>query len=149
MIREPKPGRLLSQREVMLVGIVRNCTEAGEPVPSIDDIAEQLDVANGGTVPEMFRRLHDMGIIINKPFQRGRQVCLVETGKWSALPMSTAPHWRDRPKDVPTPAPTVVRERRPDVAAEIFTQAAKLGKPAVEYLADLVFVGWEVEKQRG
>lgn len=149
MIREPKPGRVLTERETMLLGIVRECTEAALPVPSIDDISERLGVANGGTVPELFRRLHDMGVIINKPFQRGRQVCLVETGKWSAAPMSTAPHWRDRPRDVPTPAPVVVKVRRPDIAAEIFTEAARLGKPAVEYLADLVFVGWEIEKSRG
>lgn len=149
MIREPKEGRTPSDREVKLLAIIRRCTDACEPVPTIDDIAEQLDVANGGTVPEMFRRLHDMGLIINEPFQRGRRVCLVETGKWSALPLNAAPHWRNRPKNVPAPAPAAIRARRPDIAAEIFTEAARLGKPAVEYLSDLVYIGWEVEKARG
>ena len=149
MIREPKAGRVLNEREAILMGIIRDVTDAGLPVPTIDVIAEKLDVGLGGTVPEMFRRLHDMGLIINEPFQRGRRVCLVETGKWSALPLNTAPHWRNRPKNVPSPAPTAIRARRADIAAEIFTEAARLGKPAVEYLADLVFVGWEVEKSRG
>lgn len=149
MIREPVPGRVLTNRETILMGIIRECTDASAPIPTIDDIADQLGVANGGTVPEIFRRLHDMGLIINESFQRGRRVCLVETGKWSALPLNAAPHWRNRPKSVPAPAPVTVRARRPDIAAEIFTEAARLGKPAVEYLADLVFVGWEVEKSRG
>lgn len=149
MIREPKPGRTLNSREETLMAIIRECTDAGLPIPTIDVIAEKLDVALGGTVPEMFRRLHDMGLIINEAFQRGRRVCLVETGKWSALPLNVAPHWRSRPKNVPAPAPVAIRARRADIAAEIFTEAARLGKPAVEYLADLVFVGWEVEKSRG
>ena len=134
MIRQPKPGRTLNAREEILMGIIRECTEAALPIPTIDSIAEKLDVALGGTVPEMFRRLQDMGLIINEPFQRGRRVCLVETGKWSAAPLNTAPHWRTRPKKVPAPAPIAIRTRRPDIAAEIEAHGSHHGLDLIRHI---------------
>src|SRR3546814_19759806 len=91
----------------------------------------------------------EKGLIKVDRFQRSRRVYIVATDKWTPMPLNTAPHWRNRPQQVPSPSLQAVRERRPDIAAQLITRASQLGKPAVEFLADLVFVGWEVEKERG
>lgn len=139
----------LTENERIIYDALVMAANASAPCPGNDALNEMIGSGNDSEAPRLLGRLEVKGYIEREVFQRSRRVGIKATGKWTALPLNTAPHWRNRPKDVPAPAPAVVKTRRPDIAAEIFTEAAKLGKPAVEYLADLVFVGWEVEKARG
>lgn len=139
----------LTESERVIYEALVKAAEAGLPAPDHLELNCKIGRSSTSTSPRIVGRLVKKGLIEREIFQRSRRICIVATGKCTAMPMSTAPHWRDRPRDVPTPAVAAVRERRPDIAAQIFTQAAKMGKPAVEYLADLVFVGWQVEKERG
>lgn len=148
VVRAVKDGRKPSEKEARLLAIFRAAAEKAEPKPTNVDLAFALDVAFGGTVTEMTRRLEDMGLITVKRWQRSSQICFPD-GTCTAAPANQAPHWRTRPKDVPHPSPDVVRGRSRTVADKILRRASELGKPAAEYLADLVFIGWEVEKERG
>lgn len=139
----------LTERERIVFEALNAAAEASLPAPKHDELNDLIGCTSTSTSPTIVGRLVDKGLIEREVFQRTRRICIVATGKCTAMPMSSAPHWRDRPKDVPTPSIAAVRERRPDIAAQIFTQAAKMGKPAVEYLADLVYVGWMVEMDRG
>lgn len=153
MIDAPKIERPLSVAERAIFDAYNAAAEAGKPKPPIADLCALVGMGDGGSIPDLTRRLEDMGLIRCERGQRSSRITIVETGKVTALPMTSSAdamiHWRDRPKKVPAPAPIAIRTRSTDIAAEIFTEAARLGKPAVEYLADLVFVGWEVEKSRG
>lgn len=139
---------LTASERIVYEALVK-AADACAPCPKHDDLNELIGATSTSTSPTIVKRLEEKGWVEVDRFQRTRRVRIVATGKCTALPLNTAPHWRNRPKNVPAPASITVRTRRPDIAAEIFTEAARLGKPAVEYLADLVFVGWEVEKARG
>ena len=139
----------LTQNERIVYDALVKAAEVSAPAPKNEELMALMACSSDSTPPHTVSSLEKKGLIEVQRFQRTRQICIVATGKCTAMPISTAPHWRDRPRDVPTPSLAAVRERRPDIAAQILTQAAKLGKPAVEYLADLVFVGWKVEQERG
>lgn len=147
VVRAVKEGRVPTDSERMLLALCRDAAERQDFAPTTDDLAHALGVSQGGAIPEMLRRLHDMGEIEVRSFQRGRQICFPD-GLCTARPLNTAPHWRTRPPVVPTPAPGVVNARDPAISAQIFRRASQLGKSSAEYLADLVFIGWEVEKER-
>ena len=60
------------------------------------------DNIDGGTGPGVLKRLERKGYITRAIHQRGMQVCDTFTGKCSAPPANTAPHWRliyDRSRD--------------------------------------------------
>lgn len=148
VVRAVKPDREVTQTETLLLAILRAAADRLEPAPKTDDLADAIGVSNGGTISDMLRRLHDMGEIEVLSFQRGRQICFPD-GKCTARPLRAAPHWRDRPRDVPSVSIATVRQRRPDIAGEIMTWAAKRGVPICDAIADLTYVGWQVEKERG
>jgi hypothetical protein len=108
---------------------------------SIEEIMVMFGFNSYSTVPGIMRRLEVKGFIKRNIFQRGRQVCIVETGECTAAPPCTAPHWRQRTETTPTPAIQQIRERVP-MAAEIEMEARRLGKHVTEFLADLVYIGW-------
>ncbi len=148
VVRAVKDDRKPTQQELRLIELCRDAADRQDFAPTTDDLAHALGCSNGGTISEMFSRLHEMGEIELRSFQRGRQICFPD-GICTARPLNTAPHWRDRPRDIPTPSAELIRAREPSISAQIFRQASNLGKSSAEYLADLVFIGWEVEKERG
>lgn len=148
VVRAVKEGRVPTESERRLLVVCRDAAERMDFAPTTDDLAHAIGVSNGGTISEMLTRLHEMGEIELRSFQRGRQICFPD-GTCTARPLNCAPHWRDRPRDIPTPSIGVVRDREPAISAMIFRRAHVLGKPAAEFLADLVYIGWEVEKERG
>src|SRR3546814_8934868 len=78
-----------------------------------------IGASSDSTPPTIVRRLEEKGLIKVDRFQRSRRVYIVATDKWTPMPLNTAPHWRNRPQQVPSPSLQAVRERRPDIAAQI------------------------------
>jgi hypothetical protein len=117
---------------------------AGEVCPTADDLAEASGVGSVSTTVALMHVLEAEQRIDVQRFQRGRIVTIKATGESTAAPSDTSAHWRDRPRELPTPAPQKVNER-PTIATEIFARARAKGMSAQDYLAHLVWLGWEVE----
>lgn len=137
------------QRETRLYAELTRAAAIGAPCPTDVDLFELLCTSSLGTVSSVFKRLERQALIIVERYQRGRRVTICANGNQTAPPRSTAPHWRNRPREIPAPARSVLQERKPDMASEIARWASNRGVPMAEALADLVFIGWEIERERG
>lgn len=78
-----------------------------------DEICAAIGSDNyeGGTVAGVLKRLEKKGYITRSIHQRGMQICDAMTGKCSAPPRDTTPHWRliyDRSRDS---TPTLPRHK--------------------------------------
>lgn len=139
----------LSQSEQIVYEALFQAAEQCEPCPKNEDLAEMTGFNSLGGIADLVGRLEKKGLIEAERFQRTRQVRIVATDKWTARPINTAPHWRNRPKEMPTPAQHTIRQREPSIAQQIEKWATERRVSLSDALADLVFVGWEVEKNRG
>jgi DNA-binding transcriptional MocR family regulator len=128
--------------EDQVMSIIGEAIRRREVCPTSEEIAFQLDIGLS-TVPTILRRLEARGLIRRQIFQRTRQVTIVSTGRSTAMPTNTAPHWRQRPPGVrvPTPALGVLRSRDPEATARIMVLARRRGAELHVYLADLVWNG--------
>lgn len=130
------------EERIVLQALVR-AANAGQRCPTADDLLELLPHLNSvSTTVVILKRLERKGMIKVDRYQRARRVTILKSGKATAAPSSLAPHWRDRPRDVPAPAQHVVQQRKPDTAAQIFAEARKLGISPQDFLAQLVWEGW-------
>jgi len=139
----------LSETERVAYEAIKHAAERCEPCPKNEDLAALISFESLGGTADLVSRLELKGLIEVQRFQRSRQVRIVETDKWTARPLNCAPHWRDRPKDMPTPAQHAIRQREPSIAQQIEKWASERRMSFSDALADLVFVGWEVERERG
>lgn len=141
---------LMSPREAAVYRMLAEAAAHGRECPSNDDLCAVLACPSSSTPADAITRLERKGLIRVQRYQRARRVQIVVSGDWTAEPGNTAPHWRDRPKgkDMPTPAAHHVQRREPDISAQIAVWASRRGVKLVDALADLVFVGWEVERNR-
>ena len=140
----------LSRHEEIILDALTGAAAQGIVCPKNEDLMELINASSTSTVPQIIERLIDKGLLSREVYQRSRQICIIETGKCTAAPNSRQPHWRDRPRAqrLPTPAPHSIRTIQPDVGEAIMQWARARGVPYSEALADLVFVGWEVERGR-
>lgn len=143
------PARLpvrpaLTAIERMVYDICVVAADEGEPMPSNDDITEQIGSrsSTGSTAVGVLKRLVDKGYIGHEVFQRGRQVTIVDTGRKTAAPPNTAPHWRLREDRPPTPAIQNLRQASQSVSTLIEQEARMLNRPFPDFLSDLVLMGW-------
>jgi len=118
--------------------------ERGEICPIADELQEIAGVQSVSTTVALMHSLEEDKRITVERYQRSRVVTITGTGKSTATPNDMTPHWRSIPRDVPTPQQEAIREKRPDVARDIFLEARRLGKSPAEFLVDLVFIGWDV-----
>lgn len=139
----------LSLNERLVYEALKRAADRCEPCPKHDELNAIINCSSTSTSPTIVKRLEEMGLIEVQRFQRSRQVRIVETDKWTARPLNCAPHWRDRPREMPTPAQHAIRQREPSIAQQIEKWANERRISFSDALADLVFVGWEVEKSRG
>jgi hypothetical protein len=124
----------------------------GAPAPSTEEMTEMIGALSDSTIPGITRRIEEKGYITRQIFQRGRVICIAETGHCTAPPNDTSPHWRLRADRVPTPAIQAVRQRSMPLAAMIEAEARLTGRSLTDFLADLVYIGWHeyaAEKERG
>jgi hypothetical protein len=128
-----------------IYGRLVQAAEIGESCPTADDLAEISGVGSVSTTVALMHVLEQEKRIEVTRFQKSRVVKIVETGQSTAEPRNTTPHWREKPRDVPIPAPQRVAERNPAIAQQIFIAAKRKGLSPQDYLVDLVLLGWEVE----
>lgn len=100
------------------------------------------DNHEGGTGPAVISRLEQKGYITRNQFQRGCQVCIVDSGICTIPPQNTAPHWRKRTERVPTPTIRQISETTRIIATQIEIESRAVGKHYSDFLADLVYIGW-------
>ena len=140
----------LSPAQAVALAFIKDRAANGRPVTQMDiTLAVGSQNYTGSTSAGILKQLEDKGLITRTFYQRGMQVCVVETGQCTAEPSCRATHWRQRTEDVPTPAPAALKERFQTLATMIENEARKIGSTHQEFLMELVFNGFEVylEKQ--
>jgi hypothetical protein len=118
---------------------------AGEVCPTADELQEVTGVESVSTTVALMHVLEREGRIKVERYQRSRVVEIVSTGHATAAPANQTPHWREKPRDVPSPTAQAIVARNPAIAQLIFAAAKRKGISAQDYLVDLVLLGWEVE----
>ncbi len=147
-----KPGALqsrsftVSQQELTPIeqSVMDFCKRAaaeGRPLESADTIAAAIGATGVSTVAGIMKRLEQKGYITRQIFQRGRVVCIAETGQCSLPPNDTSPHWRLRTENVPAPAIQAVRERAPSVMVMVEKYAKLEGCDTQTMLHHFVYIG--------
>ena len=142
----------LSPVERTILERCEQAAESGEPAPSIDELSQAIGATGVATVPGVMKRLEAKGYITRQIFQRGRIVCITETGQCTLPPNDQTPHWRMRTDRVPSPTIQSVRERSKPIAAMIEAEARMTGSSLTDFLSDLVYIGWheyQAEKESG
>jgi hypothetical protein len=124
---------------------LNSAAELGEICPTADELQEVAGVESVSTTVALMHVLEREGRIEVTRYQKSRKVVIVATGQATAEPANQTPHWREKPRDVPIPAPARVTERSPAIAKQIFIAAKRKGLSPQDYLVDLVLLGWEVE----
>jgi hypothetical protein len=156
---EPRVGRWMQKEEASKVDrpaaiqatydLLSAAAKQGRPCPNADELLDALSphgVSSPSTTVALMHVLEDRGQIEVKRYQRSRVVTILATGDSTAEPVGdTSPHWRDRPRDVPTPSQDMIQRAKPSIAAVIFARARARGMSAQDFLAHLVWLGWEVE----
>ena len=141
---------MVSENDRLIYGAIARAAASGLPCPTSEDLVEITSYTALSSTVDSIHRLERLGVLAEVlRYQRGRQVRIAETGEWTALPLNRAPHWRTRPPRVPSPAPAALKARNLDVFADIEKWAARRGVTLADALADLVFVGFMVEMERG
>jgi hypothetical protein len=111
----------------------------GEPVTQLSVMAAiGSQNTTGGTSAGILNRLENKGVITRKAYQRGVQVCIVATGKCTAPPPCTVPHWRTVTDRAPLPAIQQVRIRDITLAQWIENQARQLGRDYLDFATELL-----------
>ncbi len=132
----------LSSTEASILSALTDAAARGLRCPTNEDLADMLGLRAVSSPVWLMQRLEARGAIRVERFQRERRVTIVATGQATAAVRNPAPHWRDRPRDVPAPSPSQLRERRPDTAGAIMAEARRQHVAPAEFLADLVWRGW-------
>ena len=135
----------LSPVESTALEFIRQRAQQGLPVTRAD-IAIAIGSQNlwGGTAPGVLNRLEAKGYITRTFYQRGLQVCDVDSGLCTAPPASRATHWRLRDENVQTPPIHQVRQRNVPKAQIIEREARAAGVALPDFLQDLVWNGLEM-----
>lgn len=123
-----------------------HCVEMAEQGQRITQMSIMQAIGSqnttGGTSAGVLNRLENKGHIKRTFYQRGVQVCIVATGKCTAVPPNTALHHTLREK-VPTPTIQAVRQRDISDAEMVERIAKQSGMPIQEVLALAVHDGLE------
>ena len=131
----------LPQADGLLLAALTDAADRGARCPTNEELGDLLGMGLSAP-PGIMRRLETRGLIAVEVYQRERRVTIVSTGKQTAAVRTPAPHWRNRPRDVPAPAAHALRVQRPDTARDIMAAARRLKREPADFLADLVWLGW-------
>lgn len=128
--------------DVILNALVQ-AAEVGSPCPTADDLSDLIGSSSVSTTVGIMQRLEKRGIIKIERYQRERRVTIVKTGAKTAQVKTPVPHWRDRPRAVPSPAFEVVRRRDPEASQALMVAARHEGRALSDFLADMVWLGFQ------
>jgi hypothetical protein len=111
----------------------------GQPVTQMS-IMSAIGSQNttGGTSAGVLSRLEAKGYIERHVYQRGVQVCIVETGQCTAPPACIVPHWRTITDRAPTPAIQEVRQRDMTLSQWMESTARNLGREYLDFAMELL-----------
>lgn len=131
----------LSPVEQAVLDICQRAAAEGRQLDSIEDMRMELGALSYSTVPGVMKRLEEKGYITREIYQRGRRVCITATGQCTVPPSCTAPHWRNRTENVPSPAIQAVREKSQSLSSWLEAKARREGKSIADMLMDCVYAG--------
>lgn len=139
----------LTERERIVFDAMNAAAEACLPAPRNDDLMAMLGCSSDSTPPHTVRSLEAKGLIQVERFQRTRQVCIVATGKCTAIPMGSHAHHvaRGIGKDTPVPSPQTMKAREPDLFRAIAVDAGAHNVPLVEFMQDMMAYGYRKWKE--
>ena len=137
-------GQLSSWERIALAAIME-AADSGSPAPTCDELVERCGCNAVSTTADLVKRLERRGLIRVERYQRSRRIHVLATGKATAEPMNKRPHWRTtpRPTSLPSVAPSYVQQRKPDLAREIIVAARHEGLSVQDFIAELVWAGWQ------
>jgi hypothetical protein len=98
---------------------IDQAAQLGEICPTADELAEVAGVESVSTTVALMHMLEDEGRIEVARFQKSRQVTIVATGRRTAEPTNTTPHWREvdkRSADTPTLPIHTIAHTAPNLA---------------------------------
>ena len=140
-----RDSRQLSGVEQSALRLLAQRAAEAQPVTQLDiSLAIGSQNSTGSTASGVLNRLEAKGYIERNFYQRGVQVCIVETGECTAPPACQAAHWRKREQGVQSPTIAAVRERHPSLARVIEIEAQAARQPLHTFLMDLVYNGLEL-----
>lgn len=142
--RVPLPGTLYPSH-ILAFRYIEAAANEGRYVTAADlDAAIGSENVAGSTQAQACRALERAGLIATAKFQRGRQFTVLATGRKTAAPRNTTPHWRTvkPPRRLPSLAPEAIRRSEPDLARQMLRAAREEGMSMPELLLELVWVGW-------
>lgn len=139
----------LTERERIVFDAMNAAAEACLPAPKHDELNELIGCTSTSSSPTIVRRLEEKGLIQVERFQRTRQVCIVATGKCTAIPMGSHAHHvaRGIGKDTPVPSPQTMKAREPDLFRAIAVDAGAHNVPLVEFMQDMMAFGYRKWKE--
>ena len=142
------PPRPLSVSEREILKALTRAADAGAPCPMNAVLDARIGASSASTSATIVKRLEGWGLIRVERWQRERRVTIVATGRATAQVRTRAPHWRDRPRNIPAPTPQRVKQRDPDRFDAILAAARGEDRELAEFLADLVWLGWGTYRER-
>jgi hypothetical protein len=112
--------------------------DAGLAALSKADMVAILDCSDS-MITEVEARMAGKGWIFVESFQKGRRITIMATGKSTAAPKCTSPHWRTHKTD----PFTLLRMRHPDQAQQVLVVARREGSSPAALMAELIREGLE------
>lgn len=135
----------LTPWEARAYATIVEAAEQSRPAPTADELQERCGCESVSTTVDLVHRLERRGLITVERYQRSRRITIIATGKATAPVKNTTPHWRTqpRPRALPTPPVQQLRMRQPDVTAEIIRAAHADNMRLDDFIAELVWAGWQ------
>lgn len=142
-------NRPLTEDERVVFSALAGAAECGKACPTNEELLGLLPERNSlSGIVKIMHRLETWGLITVDRYQRTRQVTIAGSQRSTGDPSNKAPHWRTRPREMPSPSVVAMQQRQPSVATAIFAEAKRLGKSPQDFLCDLTWEGWQVHQHR-
>jgi len=147
----------LTPNELAVYQRLRAAAEAGAPCPGNRELCALIGSITPTSGPKYLARLTRKGLIRVEGYANGRMVTILRTGRATARPLHTSPHWRQlraaavvpavrHVLDGRAPAPAFgrLKEDYGALADDIRREAFRMRIGLPDFLSGLVLLGWRV-----